>query len=266
MILSDTREAAGERTLLLHAHPGHELRLFGWMGQRKPTLFLMTDGSGSGVPRTHHSLQSAQRAGARPGAVFGLAPDRDWYAAILNADLTMFDKVISAIVEAATAKGNTLIVSDAVDGYNPMHDLCEVVAASAALRLRRQGRDVLHLVARAVAGGDSDDIVTEIRLDSDAQQRKQEAVDAYTPLAEEVQRLLDEDPAALSREQLRRPTFAWDAHWSPSWESIGASRVAASKYAQRIEYRRHVRPLALALLERWSTERADGEERLDCVS
>lgn len=266
MILSDTREAAGGRALLLHAHPGHELRLFGWMGQQKPTLFLMTDGSGSGAPRTHHSLQSALRAGARPGAVFGLAPDRDWYAAILNTDLTMFDTVISAIVAAANTKGSTLIVSDAVDGYNPMHDLCEAVAASATMKLRRQGRDVSHLVARAVAGGDRDDVVTEITLDRDAQQRKQAAVAAYTPLAEEVQNLLDEDPAALSREQLRRPTFAWDAHWSPSWESIGASRVAASKYTQRIEYRRHVRPLALALLERWSAERIVREERVDCAS
>ena len=55
----------GGPPLLLHAHPGHELRLFGWMEQNHPTLFLMTDGSGGGASRTHHSLETALRAGAK---------------------------------------------------------------------------------------------------------------------------------------------------------------------------------------------------------
>ena len=266
MDLSDTRKAADGRTLLLHAHPGHELRLFGWMERHKPTVFLMTDGSGGGASRTNHSLQSIQRAGARPGGIFGLAPDREWYVAILSADLTMFDTMIGAIVDTAIADGASLIVSDAVDGYNPMHDLCEVVAAAATLRLKRQDYDVSHLVSRAVAGGDDEDIVSETRLDCNTLLRKQAAVAAYAPIAEEVQNLLAEDPDALSREQLRRPTFAWRAHWSPSWEKIGASRVAASKYARRIEYERHVRPLALALLKRWAVQPIGNAERVDCAS
>lgn len=261
------REAAGDRALLLHAHPGHELRLFGWMEQYRPTLFLMTDGSGGGVSRTHYSSEVALRAGARPGAAFGMASDRDWYSAILNADTTMFEAMIDAVTQAAAAEGATLIVSDAVDGYNPMHDLCEVVAASAASALRRQGRNVTHLVARAVSGGDNGDVVAEIRLDDEAQARKQAAIDAYTPLAEEVCRLLDEEPGALASEQLRRPVFEWPARWSPSWESVGASRVATNKYTQRIEYARHIRPLALALLSKAArTEKNESGERFDCAS
>lgn len=256
----------GGPPLLLHAHPGHELRLFGWMEQNHPTLFLMTDGSGGGASRTHHSLETALRAGARAGDAFGMAADRDWYSAILNVDLTLFDRMISAIVQAAIAQGSTLIVSDAVDGYNPMHDLCEAVAASSASVLRHQGRDVTHLVARAVSGGEGD-VITEIRLDAEARLRKQAAIDAYMPLAEEVRRLLDEEPTALSSEQLRRPAFTWSPHCSPSWENVGASRVASSKYAQRIEYARHVRPLALALLSRRQpVGAAESGERFDCAS
>jgi len=63
--------------LLLHAHPGHELRLFGWMEQYRPTLFLMTDGSGAGASRTHYSSETVLRAGARIGSAFGMAPDRE---------------------------------------------------------------------------------------------------------------------------------------------------------------------------------------------
>jgi hypothetical protein len=260
-------EAASGPPLLVHSHPGHELRLFRWMEQHRPILFLMTDGSGGGETRTRHSEQCVLRAGASVGAAFGLAADRDWYAAVLNADLTLFDKVIDAVVHAAIEQRSKLIVSDAVDGYNPMHDLCEAVACAAAQRLRSRGHGITHLVARAVSGGESDDVVAEILLDRDAQCRKQAAVDAYTPLAEEVQRLLEEDSAALIRERLRRPTFTWPANWSPSWERIGVSRVAASKYTQRIEYTPHVRPLALALLgDQAPATIFNSGERAGCVS
>ncbi len=266
-MVTATQEVDSGRPLLLHAHPGHELRLFGWMERHRPTLLLMTDGSGGDASRVHHSLEVVRRAGAFAGAAFGLASDRDWYSAILSADLTLFDKMIGAIVQAAIAQGSSLIVSDAVDGYNPMHDLCEVVAASAALVLKRQGRTITHLAARAVAGGNSDDVVAEFRLDDETRHRKQAAIDAYTPLAEEVGRLLAEEPTALACEQLRRPAFAWEVDWSPSWESVGASRVAVSKYAQRIEYVRHVRPLAIALLSgRLRAKAVDSGERLDCAS
>ena len=251
----------------MHGHPGHELRLFGWMEQHRPTVFLMTDGSGGGAIRTSHSLDAVKAAGACPGAAFGLAPDRDWYAAILSGDSALFDAMRDAIVQAAIAENATLIVSDAVDGYNPMHDLCEAVGAASALALRRQGRAVTHLVARAVAGGDPSDIAIDLRLDREAQLRKQAAIDAHAPLAEEVRRLLAEEPTALAIDQLRRPTFTWAADWSPGWERIGASRVAASKYTQRIEYVRHVRPLALALFgAQLAAHPHESGERLDCAS
>lgn len=265
--MSGTGDVVVGRPLLVHGHPGHELRLFGWMEQQRPTVFLMTDGSGGGAIRTSHSREAVERAGARPGAAFGLAPDSDWYAAILNADLTLFDSMVDTIVETAIAEGTTLIVSDAVDGYNPMHDLCEAVAAAAVNTLRSQGRPVTHLVARAVAGGDPSDIAAEVRLDHEAQSRKQAAIDAHAPLAEEVRRLMEEEPTALAIERLRSPAFAGNADWSPGWERIGAARVAASKYSQRIEYARHVRPLALALLGApLGSHALEGRERVDCAS
>jgi hypothetical protein len=265
--VSATGDVVGGRPLLVHGHPGHELRLFGWMEQHRPTVFLMTDGSGGGAIRTSHSREAVERAGAIAGPAFGLAPDAVWYAAILAADTMLFDAMVDTLVGTAIAQNAPLIVSDAVDGYNPMHDLCEAVAAAAVITLRRQGRAITHLVARAVAGGDPSDIAAELRLDREAQLRKQAAIDAHAPLAEEVRRLLAEEPTALATEHLRRPTFAWTADWSPGWERIGASRVAASKYTRRIEYARHVRPLALALLGApLAADPLESGERVDCAS
>lgn len=257
-------DAEEGRPVLIHAHPGHELRLFHWMERYKPLVLLMTDGAGGAArARTQLSAECVEQAGARAGDAFGVMSDRAWYEAILRGDTEPFEAAIDTIVESAGP--GRLIVTDAVDGYNPMHDLCEAVGAAAAARLRRQGRSVTHLVARAIAGGEGA-IAAELLLDSAALQRKRMAVERYLPLADEARRLLDEEPGALAVERLRHPSFIWPDNWSPEWEAIGKSRVALSRYARPIEYAKHVRPIARALLDGATRLSRDNKERARCAS
>lgn len=232
------------RPLLLHAHPGHELRLFHWMVLNRPVVFWLTDGSGSeATSRIEDSWRCVARAGASYGNLPDTQNDRAWYRAILLGDAALFHRVVDGLVSAAITQGACLIVSDAVDGYNPMHDLCEAVGAAVAARVP----DAIHLVSHAVAG-DVGAAVSELRLDADSIERKRAAVDAYRPLADEARRLLEADAAALAVERLRRPDFAWPEHHTPGWEETGRGRVASQRYGTAIEYARHVRPIARALL------------------
>ncbi|MFZ2029121.1 MAG: hypothetical protein WAU68_02345 [Vitreimonas sp.] len=250
--------------VLIHAHPGHELRLFHWMEQTKPTVLLMTDGAGGSMaPRVEFSRDCIARAGATEGRMFGPMSDRAWYASILRGDPSAFFMIIDAAVEVALAQNASLVVSDAVDGYNPMHDLCEAVGAAAVSRLRRQGRDVTHLVARATAT-DEGEVAEDRYLDAGALARKLAAIEAYAPLAQEARLLTAADPAAHAVERLRLPEFDWPAHFTPHWEEVGLQRVASNRYAQPITYAQHVRPLAYALLGRVVAHQADREERAAC--
>jgi hypothetical protein len=234
------------------------------MERHKPIVLLMTDGAGGAArARTQLSSECVAQAGACAGRAFGVMSDRAWYEAILRGDISPFEALIDTIVKSAGA--SRLIVSDAVDGYNPMHDLCEAVGAAAAARLRRQGHSVTHLVARAIAGGEEASVV-DLRLDGAALQRKRAAVERYLPLAGEARRLLEEEPGALAVERLCRPSFAWPDNWSPEWEAIGKSRVALNRYARPIEYAKHVRPIAQALLDGAMQESRDHEERARCAS
>ena len=254
---------AGAAPILIVAHPGHELRLFHWMELTRPTVFVLTDGSGGGAKkRTPYSRHVVEAAGARCGHFFGAAPDRDWYDLILHGDATAFHDVVDAAVGAALAQSAQLIVTDAVDGYNPMHDICAAIGAAVVARLRHSAPKAEHLVSRAVAGR-GEDFAHELVLDSDAAKRKRGTVKAYQPIAEEVRRLLDEEPNALDIERLERPTFAWPEVWRPQWEEIGRDRVALSRYRQPIEYTKHVLPLARALLA--AAEPATEEVR-NCAS
>jgi len=237
------------RPLLICAHPGHELLLFHWMERFRPHVFLLTDGSGGkNPPRTKHSETCLQSVGAELINTCGVMPDRFWYEAILRCDARPFMSVVEAAETAAMRQGCALIVSDAVDGYNPMHDLCEAIGTAVAVRLGRRAVSVEHLV-NAVTPGSGAPVYAEFPLDPAALRRKRAAVDAYIPLADEARRLAQAEPRYLAVECLRKPVFNWPEIWSPAWEKIGRERLVAHVYDDLIEYQRHVRPIVKTLLD-----------------
>jgi hypothetical protein len=163
---------------------------------------------------------------------------------MLAGDVAPFAAAASTITGECTGRGVRLVVSDAAEGYNPMHDLTEAVAAGLARSL-----GVPHLVF-AVVGGAAGEVACELRLDGAARQRKRQAALAYTPLADEARALLAADDADWATERLRQPAFAWPDDWLPEYERIGRERVAAGRYGTAITYREHILPLARLLLPR----------------
>jgi hypothetical protein len=229
------------RPLLIVAHPGHELRLFGWMERERPLLCILTDGSGSvAAARTHYSAALAERCGALPGPVFGAMPDRAWYAAILAGDGRPFADAVAAI--SAVAHPGAPVVADPVEGYNPMHDLAAAIGDAVALR-NGGARLTYPLMASRREG-------EVLRLDAERLGRKRAAVEAYAPLAEEAEALLRADPLALSEERILPAGFAWPETADAAYERIGAERASAGVYGRTIRYAAHVRPIAVALRER----------------
>jgi len=74
------REACGA---LVIAHPGHELRVHGWLEKARPLVFVLTDGSGrSGLPRLNSTRKVLLDAGAKTGPIFGRFTDAETYASI----------------------------------------------------------------------------------------------------------------------------------------------------------------------------------------
>jgi hypothetical protein len=68
---------------LVVAHPGHELRVFGWVEATRPRVYVLTDGSGRGgrsrLPATTRILAET---GAVPAGIYGRLTDHDAYDAI----------------------------------------------------------------------------------------------------------------------------------------------------------------------------------------
>ena len=175
--------------------------------------------------------------------------DQAWYQAILDGDPSPFCNVVDRIAASAVGAPEVSVVADAADGYNPVHDLASAVGTAVARKLAAAGAAVARLASAAVPGV-TGKVAQELLLDAATRQRKIAAVKAYLPLAEEAQRVLQEDPASLGREVLFEDEFDWPEDFRPHWEEFGKGRVDSGRYATRITYRDHVRPLALKILER----------------
>jgi hypothetical protein len=236
--------------VLIVAHPGHELRLLDWMERERPFVFILSDGSGGAQSsRLDYSVSTIRGAGATLLEGSGQRSDREWYAAILAGDVAPFRQAAEAIAAVALTVRAPLVVSDAADGYNPLHDLCQAVASAAVARIARGSKAPQFLVSPAIASAMGIPSIAW-KLEDDAARRKRLAVSANMPLAEEAARLLAEAPDALYTEQLLVPTFDWPENWAPEWEAVGRKRVKEGRFAAPITYRDHVLPIAKALLGR----------------
>src|SRR4029077_10013160 len=87
-----------QRTALVVAHPGHELRIHHWLELTRPVTFILTDGSGhTDCSRLHASTTSLARTGATRGSIYGAMSDRQLYAAILGGERKLFETLVDQL-------------------------------------------------------------------------------------------------------------------------------------------------------------------------
>lgn len=244
--------------VLVVAHPGHELRVHGWLEQARPDVHVLTDGSGHGPQaRLASTTQVLDRTGARRGGVYGRCSDRDLYAAMLAGDLQVFVDLSHELAEAIVHAGGALVACDAIEGYNPSHDVCRLVTGAAvAIAANRLGRAIpaydFPLVGRPdVCPEPLRASALRSELDDEALARKLAAAESYPELRDEVRTALEQAGPDAFRVECLRPhqpddLAAFESE-PPFYERHGRKRVAEGVYRDVLTFREHVRPIAEAL-------------------
>lgn len=275
-VIADIGKAA-----LVIAHPGHELCVHGWLENARPRVFVLTDGSGrSGVSRLNSTSRILADAGVSIGSIYGRFTDQNLYAAILDGDFGLFEQIVAELAEALVRENVAYVAGDAIEGYNPIHDVCRVVinaavelASRASLRAITN-RDFLLLTRHHTQSVEVRASAIWITLDDDLLARKLAVARAYPELKGEVDARLDKktleqmqafpelsarfDSAVTSEmgseayrvECLRlvsRPRGNGEAKEVPFYERYGELLVAAGTYDRAIRYRDHIVPLAEAI-------------------
>ncbi len=245
--------------VLVVAHPGHELTLAGWLARARPTVFVMTDGSGQlGRPRLQSTTKVLRDAGARPGSIYGQRSDRDVYTAMLSRDAGVFVRMAFTLADRLVADAVDYVVGDAGEGYNPTHDVCRIIVGGAVeLATRRGGRRIGNY--EYVVAGSREACLTgrcggtiRMRLDDEALARKVAAALAYPELRGEVEAAIGRSGIEGFRHECLHPVGNRTS-WTPTgggrphYEEHGLQRVTSGKYERLLRYSEHIAPLHAAL-------------------
>lgn len=262
---------------LVVAHPGHQVRLHGWLGLARPHVFVITDGSGrSGLPRLDATTEYLASLGLEPGRIYGQHTDHAIYQRVLDHDFDFFIALTERLAESLAASRVRFVAGDAAEGYNSIHDVCRLVVDAAVEMLNRGGGEAVSFDYPVI--NRPDDCPEELReasvwlrLDDQTFSQKMEAARTYYPeLFEEVRTALGVAAAAAAgpmrdyfelngvgggegveafRVECLRPAVAARATRAvagakPFYELHGERQVAAGLYDRVIRYREHVAPIA----------------------
>jgi hypothetical protein len=247
----------GGLAVLVIAHPGHELRVHGWLERTRPRVLVLTDGSGhTGSSRLDSTARILAGAKATPGPIFGALSDRQAYDALLSGDIGLFAGLARRVSEELVNPEVEMVLGDADEGYNPMHDVCRYVVDAAAALAGRKRPAPPGVYDFPLVGPPTPDQFDPARdgrsvvLLDDEFARKLAATKSYTRLDADVAAALkDYGEDAFRVESLRRidATRRPPKAAPPFYETYGERQVAAGHYASALRYREHVQPVEEAL-------------------
>lgn len=272
---------SSETHFLFVAHPGHELCVHGWLEQVRPTVFVLTDGSGrSGQSRINSTTKVLTNAGAKTGSIYARLTDPEIYRAILDHDFAVFLGLTDEFAQALVHYEALSVAGDAIEGFNPAHDVCRLIINSAVDIVRhRHAKLIVNREFLLVGRHDSypDELrpdATWLQLGDEAFQRKLKMARGFDELKTEIDAALDGDLQVLRRHP-ELSTNLMTLHNSigieayrieclrpaqesmvslnlfrkqlPFYEHYGERGVAEGNYEHVIRFHEHILPIAEAL-------------------
>lgn len=249
----------GRRAALVIAHPGHELRVHGWLEMARPVVFVLTDGSGrTGRSRLASTRRILESANATPGSIFGTFTDARIYELMLRQDVSVLTGLVRELAASFIREDIDCVVGDALEGFNPSHDLCRFLINGTIALLRKDTGRALRNFDFPLDGPpessatDGQEPQVRLELDAAALARKLDAARDYAALESEVASALSRYGSRAFATELLRPVDPLQGLTCmrdelPYYERVGMSRVRDGAYAEVIGYRTHVRPLVQEL-------------------
>lgn len=245
------------KTALVIGHPGHELRVFHWLEIMKPTVFVLTDGSGrSGRSRLPSTTKILGRASASKGSFYGRLTDGETYAAILNRDVDLFASLARELAHQLVDQQVNCVAGDGFEGYNPTHDTCRLIIDGAVKMAGIAEWEVENFDFPLIGPPDSlsehpREGSISLQLDDKAFERKVAAARSYAELESDVNLAINQNRLEAFRVECLRPAKNHQLTFGPGdkpyYEQHGENQVAAGHYGKVIRYREHFLPLAEAL-------------------
>jgi len=246
------------RPALVVGHPGHELKVFGWMSEHRPLVHVLTDGSGRlGISRLPSTARLLARTGARSGEVFGTLSDAEMYRALLEKNTPLFLDIIHTIAVSLVQHEIDFVAGDASEGFNPTHDICRVLMNGAvALAERTSGRVISNYEFCLTEWEQHcqerhDSRCMHVWLADELLRQKLDAAERYAEMRDEVRQAIAQRGEEYFRIECLREVSARFAQspdsGKPYYETWGEQRVAQGEYGSVIRLKEHMIPIMEAV-------------------
>lgn len=248
-----------DKMAIVVAHPGHELRVFSWLEQNRPTVHVLTDGSGRDRHgRLHFTSKLLQRSGAQPGTIYGRYTDLELYETVLRGDVTLLRHVVDELTDALVRQDIEFVLGDAAEGEFMAHDLWRQLRI---LAVERAESILERPIAEFEFAVDSHphkcpDSLKEhsirLALDDEAFYRKLAAAYENHRVRPFVDKMLASFGADAFRTECLFPMsqdslLTPELKRVPNYEQHGEAMVAEGVYPEVIRYHQHLVPLFVAL-------------------
>lgn len=249
------------RPALVVGHPGHELKVFGWMSEYKPRVYVLTDGAGrQGISRLSSTTRLLEPLAIEIDGLFGTISDAALYQLILAREIPWFLGALDRLTESFIENGVDLVVADAMEGFNPAHDICRTLVDAAVLavenRTVRAIANYMFCLTESEQGRRQerhDDSCLHLALDDEALLAKITAAEEYAELKDEVQTAIALRGKEYFRiECLKKVSAPFQKEYpaKPEYETWGERRVAEGSYQSVIRYQEHMLPIIDAIRNR----------------
>lgn len=245
------------KTLLFVGHPGHELLAYNFMSVYKPDIIFLTNGSGrNNQPRITQSINLIKSLGLKAYFPFESYSDRQIYDLILSNSIDSFLSTKLALKEFILEQKYQVILGDALEGFNPSHDLCRYLINSIVIDLENKieiknyefFQDDVRKNQTSVKK--PEDIILE--LNEDELQKKMDACINYPEIKSEVDKFVAQYGKSFFTLEFFRKVeepkkiIGWDTEF-PYYEEFGRKRIVEGTYKQLISFENHMKKLAHSL-------------------
>lgn len=242
------------KTLLFIGHPGHELLAHKFLSVYKPDVVFLTNGSGGvNKSRVHSSIRLIESLGLKAHFPFEPYTDRQIYNLIQSNTVAEFLKLKLTLKNFIIKNNYKIIVGDALEGFNPSHDLCRYLINSIITELGTNHKiDNYEFfqedISQNISGiRNEDDII--IKLNDNDFEEKVKAYTEYSEIKFEVDKFLAlYDKELFTLEYFRKVTdskniIGWKTE-TPYYEEFGKKRVKDGLYKELITFEDHMKVLA----------------------
>jgi len=242
---------------LVIGHPGHELRVFHFINLYKPRVYVLTDGSGSvNTSRLSSTLKILEQCGAVASPFTGCFTDKELYNIILQKNYKALTDLIENIALDFEKYKIDVVAGDAIEGFNPAHDLCRYIINCVVLLLNK-GKNISlenfdFLLDGMLSEGHSS--FSLMLTDKDVKLKLKAALE-YKELTAELKETINKygiEP--FKKEHFKRVNdlykfTGWPDDEVPLYEKQAAQKLKNGTYKQAITFKDHLLPMAKYLTE-----------------